>query len=41
MDKYKNMKINSPSLAEKNRNFENEEKQNNINNSTNNKYLKK
>ena len=32
MDKYKNLKINSPSLAEKRKNFENEEKQNNINN---------
>ena len=41
MDKYKNLKINSPSLAEKRRNFENEEKQNNINNNINNKGLKK
>ena len=32
MGKYKYLKINSPSLAEKRRNFENEEKQNNINN---------
>jgi hypothetical protein len=41
MDKYKNLKINSPSLAEKRRNFENEEKQNNINNNINNKDLNK
>ena len=41
MDKYKNLKINSPSLAEKRRNFESEEKQNNINNNINNKDLNK
>ena len=41
MDKYKTLKINNPSLAEKRRNFENEEKQNNINNNINNKDLNK
>ena len=41
MGKYKYLKINSPSLAEKRRNFENEEKQNNINNNINNKDLNK